>query len=202
MQRDSSRNPWCIVSTAPERRSRFVRWLRVSLRVAAVSVVVLLLLAACAVVILYADYAARNGELLEMPLEGPAKIIAGFEGRWYLGQLVLKAKVKGGRSPSLTVRFGPDCKVRGARVEGEGLVFDYNCPEGSGATGLRFIEPGQLLWSKPGAPHSGCTTCTPTLTRASAWTRAKAWAEILGQISSGLVRDGLNAVELWFVRHL
>lgn len=190
------------MSKAPERRSRFVRWLRVGLRVAAIAVAVLLLLAACAVVTLHADYAARDGELQEMPLEGPANVIAGFEGSWYLGQLVLKAKVKGGRSPSLTVRFGPDCKVRGARVEGESLVFDYSCPEGSGATGLRFIEPGQLLWSKPGAPHSGCTTCTPTLTRASAWTRAKVWAAILGHISSRLVEDGLDAIELWFVRHL
>jgi ferric-dicitrate binding protein FerR (iron transport regulator) len=73
------------VSTAPERRSRFVRWLRVGLRVTAVAVVVLLLPAACAVMTLQSDYAARDGELQEMPLEGPATVIAGFEGSWFVG---------------------------------------------------------------------------------------------------------------------
>lgn len=115
---------------------------------------------------------------------------------------MLKAKVKGGKSPSLAVRFGPGCEVHGGRVEGEGLVFDFSCREGMGAMGLRFTEPGRLLWSEPGAPPSGCATCTPTLTRASAWTRARAWTAILGGISSRLVEDGLDAVELWFVRHL
>jgi len=172
------------------------------LRVTAVAVVVVLLLAVCAVLTLQSDYEARNGELQEMPIEGPANVIAGFEGSWYVDEIALKARVKGGRNPSLAVRFGPACKAQGARVVGEGLVFDYECDWGSGATGLRFIEPGQLLWSEPDAPPSGCGTCTPILTRASAWTRAKAWAAILGQISSGLVREGLDAVELWFVRHL
>ncbi len=190
------------MSTTAEGRSRFVRWLRVGLRVAAVAVVLLLLLAACAVVTLQSDYEARNGELQEMPLEGPADVIAGFAGSWYADQVVLKAKVEGGSSPSLAVRFGPSCEVRGARVVGEGLVFDFVCPGGSGATGLRFTAPGTLLWSEPGAPHSGCSTCTPTLTRASVWARVGAWAAILGEISGRLVENGLDAVELWFVRNL
>lgn len=190
------------MSTAPEGRSRFVRWLRVGLRVAAVAVALLVLLAVCAVVTLQSDYEARYGELQAIPIEGPANVIAGFEGSWYVDEIVLKARVKGGRNPSLAVRFGPGCKAQGARVVGEGLVFDYKCDGGSGATGLRFIEPGQLLWSEPGAPPSRCRTCTPILTRASAWARTKAWAAILDQISSRLVREGLDAVELWFVRHL
>lgn len=193
----------------PKEPSRFSRWRRSILRLLALMSGLALLLVTWPLVAFYWNLDARHGPLQEMPLEGPAEVIAEFAGTWYQQRLIPRARVQGGEHPSLAFRMGNSCKLSRARVEGQGLVFDYSCSGGSGASGasgLRFVGPGSILWSEPGTPHSGCDSCTPTLTRASAWTRIGAWAVTLSELSLNLVKDGfkdaLDACELWLVRNL
>lgn len=190
----------------PRVLSRFSRWRRATLRILAVVSGLALLLVTWPLASFYWNLDARYGPLQEMPLEGSAEVIAEFAGTWYQQRLIPRARVQGGEHPSLAFRMGNSCKLSRARVEGQGLVFDSSCSGGSGSTGLRFVAPGSVLWSEPGAPHSGCENCTPTLTRASAGTRISAWAETLSYLSLDLVKtgfeDALDACELWLVRHL
>lgn len=172
------------------------------LRALAVIGAALVVAVAWAFLSLRAGMDRRYGPLHEMSLLGATVSVERFAGDWYSDGVLLMTRVRAGAHPTLAVRFSRRCDVFAARVVGDGLEVNYECPSSRGVMELRFTSSETVVWSKLGEGPSWCGTCSPRLRKADAWERAGEWVRILTEVAKDRARSVGDACELWAVRNL